>query len=285
MRLAYYPGCTLKTTAKSFEDSALKSLSLLDIELEEIPRWNCCGTVYSLASDNIMFQLAPIRNLIRVLEMGEHRVIVLCSMCYNTLKRANLLVRRDKETLDKINEFAYLEETKYDGSVEVVHLLEILKEIPDKIKEKVKSPLEGLKVAPYYGCLLVRPKEAAIDDAENPTIMNPIIESLGAEPVYFPYSVECCGSYQTVSNKELVVQRTYEIVSSAYNNHAGLILTSCPLCQFNLDRRQKEVMEAHPDFHPLPVLYFTQLMAYGFGLSEDATRFDLNYIDPKGVLK
>ncbi|RKZ21224.1 heterodisulfide reductase, subunit B, partial [bacterium] len=128
MRISYYPGCTLKSTAKNFEISAIAVAKELGIEFVELSRWNCCGTVYSMTSDDVMHQLAPIRNLIRVKEDGFDRVVTLCSMCFNTLKRANILVQRDREKLDKINDFMYLENIDYAGDVEVLHFLEILRD-------------------------------------------------------------------------------------------------------------------------------------------------------------
>ena len=131
MKISYYPGCTLKTTAKNFEDSAIAALMRLGVELTELPRWNCCGTVYSLASDDLIHKLAPIRNLIRVKEQKQSRVLTLCAMCYNTLKRANIFIREDSESRDKMNDFMYREEIDYEGDVEVLHLLEFLR---DEIK-------------------------------------------------------------------------------------------------------------------------------------------------------
>ena len=132
MRIPYYPGCTLKTNAKNFEVSAIESAKILGIELVELPRWNCCGTVFSLTSDDLMHHVAPIRNLIRVQEMNEdgfvkdeYRLLVLCSMCYNTLKRANLRVKENPDDLKKINDFMYLEKEGYEGNVEIIHLLRL----------------------------------------------------------------------------------------------------------------------------------------------------------------
>ncbi len=282
MEITYYPGCTMKTMAKNFEDSAISSFRALGIELKELPRWNCCGTVYSLTSDDLMHHLAPIRNLIRVKEQGADRVLTFCSMCFNTLKRANLMVRENPENRDKLNNFMDREEIDYVGDVEIVHGLEILRDEVgfDKIAEAVKQPLDGLKVAPYYGCMLLRPEEVAIDDAENPAIMENLIEALGAEVIEFPYKNECCGAYQTVNAIDLVAKRTLAITGFAKRAQADVILTSCPLCQFNLDRRQKEVKEQFPEFIEMPVLYFTQLLAVALGLGEEVCRFDLNYINP-----
>lgn len=287
MKLSYYPGCTLKTNAKNFEDSAIAVLKTLGVELVELPRWNCCGTVYSLASDDLIHKLAPIRNLIRVKEQGEDRLVTLCAMCYNTLKRANIFVKKDKESRDKMNDLMDREEINYEGDVKVFHILELLRdEIGfDEIGKKVKRKFNGFKVAPYYGCLLLRPEEVGIDDMENPTILENLFNSLGVETIDFPYKNECCGAYQTVNEVDLVVQRTYTIINYAKKLGADMVVTSCPLCEFNLDRRQEEVKKKFPDFEGLPVLYFTQIMGLAFGLDKKSLRFDLNYINPEPLLK
>lgn len=287
MKIAYYPGCTLKSNAKNFEDSALASMKQFGVEMEELPKWNCCGTVFSLASDDLMHHLAPIRILLRAREGGSDSLVTLCSMCYHTLKLSNTRVKKNPEDLEKLNNTMYKEDITYDGKITVYHLLTLLKERIgfEKIKEKVKTDLGSIKVAPYYGCLLLRPEEISIDPKmENPTIMSEFIEAVGAVPVGSSHQTECCGAYLTVDEKELVIERSYEILKSARRAGADIILTSCPLCQFNLDDRQKQVKEKYPEFEEIPVLYFTQLLAFAMGLDKTVLRFDLNYIDPKTVL-
>lgn len=287
MKISYYPGCTLKNHAKNFEDSALASLKVLGVEVEEIPKWNCCGTVYSLTNDDTIHHIAPIRNLIRVKEANNNKVMTLCAMCFNTLKRSNERVKNNPEELDTINQIMSLEKNKYEGDVEVLHLLELQRDVIkfENITEKVTKPLKGLKIANYYGCLLLRPKEIGIDDLENPTILEDLVKSLGAEPVDFPYKTECCGAYQTVNRPDLIAERTYQIVKSALANGADILSVSCPLCAFNLDNRQKETLKEYPDFQPLPVLYFTQIMALALGCDNKDLRLDLHYIDPKPILQ
>ena len=292
MRVPFFPGCTLKTSARNFEESALAVARQMKIDLVEIPNWNCCGTVFSLTSDDLIHHVAPIRILVRVQQMNgeglvqdEHRLVTLCSMCFNTLKRSNMRVRENPEDLKKINDFMDREQD-YEGKVEVEHFLELLRERGfDKIKEEVRTPLSGLKVFPYYGCMLLRPKEAGIDDPEGPTIMEDLVSALGAEPVDSPFKKVCCGSYQTVNNKESVRDLVYEILTHAQKAGAQTVVTSCPLCAFNLDSRQKEVKQGYPDFKEIPVLYFSQLMATAFELGDEVCRFDLNFIDPKPLLK
>ena len=287
MKVTYYPGCTLKANAKNFEDSALYALEQLDIDVEELPRWNCCGTVYSLATDDLIHHMAPIRNLIRVKESGSNRVMTLCAMCYNTLKRANIRMKDDPESLEKINQVMYKEEIDYEGDVEVYHLLELLRdEIQfNNLAQKITKPLKNLKVACYYGCMLVRPGEVGFDDPENPVVMEDFVRALGGEPIDFPYKTECCGSYQTVDKTDIVAERTNQIVNSAKNRGADVIASSCPLCVFNLDHRQKQTAQIYQDFEGLPILYFTQLLALALNCPEEILRFNLHYFDPKPILQ
>lgn len=286
MKLIYYPGCTLKNQARNFDVSTVSSMAKLDVEVEELARWNCCGTVHALGSDNIMNRVAPVTNLIRVKEAQASEFMTTCAMCYNTLKRANIDVKKRPDALATINEFLYQEETKYQGDVDVLHLLEYLRDRIgfDKLAGKVKKPLAGLRVACYYGCLLVRPKEVAFDDVENPTIMEDLITALGATPVQFPLKTECCGAYHTVDKPEIIAERTDKIMGSAHEEQADLVVVSCPLCAFNLDFRQDDARRLNPDFYHLPVLYFTQLMALAFGCDDTALRFDLHHIDPQPIL-
>ena len=286
MKISYYPGCTLKNNAENFEDSTLCSLKYLGVEVEELPKWNCCGTVFSLSTDDLIHHVASIRNLIRVKESNSDKVMTLCAMCYNTLKRANERVKSDPESLDKINKFMYLEKVDYEGDIKVLHLLELLKdEIKfENVAKKVKKPIKNLKIASYYGCLLVRPREIGLDDIENPTILENFMAALGAVPIDFPYKTECCGSYQTVDKPEIVADRTYHILTSAQEQGAEVVIVSCPLCAFNLDHRQKETVKKHPDFKNIPILYFTQIMAIALGCPEESLRFDLHFIDPKPIL-
>ena len=287
MKVSYYPGCTLKSNAKNFEDSTLCALRELGIEVKELARWNCCGTVYSLTTDDLMRHLASVRNLIRVKEEQADSVMTLCAMCYNTLKRVNERVKADPESLEKIHKFMDEEKFAYQGDIKVRHLLELLREDIqfETIAQKVKKPLRDLKVASYYGCLLVRPKEVGLDDMENPTILDDLAVILGAEAIDFPFKTECCGAYQTVDKPETVADRTYSILTSAESRGADLVSVSCPLCAFNLDHRQKETAKKYSGFKRIPILYFSQLLAIAMGCEEKDLRLDLHYVDPKPLLQ
>jgi heterodisulfide reductase subunit B len=282
------PGCTLKTKAKNFETTTLKLLELLDVRTEELTDWYCCGTTYSLASDNLMNHLAPVRTLVKAKESGLEELLVLCSMCYNTLRRAQELVCSDEEKRRKINEFMYDEETDFRGDeVRVLHLLTVLQERVgfDSLKEKLVKDVRSLKVATYYGCMLLRPREIAVDpEAEYPSIMEDLFAACGIQSVYFPFNTECCGSYQTVNEKQVVLSRTKAITQSAVKNGADLIVTSCPLCYYNLDAYQPKVAEATPGFRMIPVMYISQILALLAGL-EESQDFSLHAVDPRPLLR
>lgn len=286
MKIAYYPGCTLKAKAKHFEDTTLATAKTLGFEFEELENWNCCGTVYSLAHDDLMHQIAPIRNLVRVRDMGENKMVTLCSMCYNTLKRANLFINMDPINHRRINNFLD-NEIDYSGEVNVVHLLELIKNDIgiNEIKHKVTRPLTGLKVAPYYGCLLLRPPEVGIDDMEHPTILENLVTELGATSVEDAMKNECCGSYQTVDKPDFTADLVYKILSSMQKNGAEVVITSCPLCQYNLDRRQDRIARKYFGYKKIPILYFTQLTALAFGESPEIMGFEKHFVDPKPVLE
>jgi heterodisulfide reductase subunit B len=285
MNISYYPGCTLKTTAKNFEKPAIASMENLGHKMIELPRWNCCGTVHSLAIDDLMHQLAPVRTLIRVSESGADKVVTLCAMCYNTLKQTNEIILEDNEKRDRINNFLD-EEKDYTGNVSVLHFLELLRdEIGfNEIRDKVKKPLEGLKISPYYGCLLLRPIGIGIDDIEAPRVMEDFIEALGGESVESPFKIECCGSYHTVNNIRPVVERTKMIVDDSISRGANAIIVGCPLCFFNLDSRQREVKARHNEFNFIPIFYFTQILAIALGLDKKVCGFNEHFVDPRPIL-
>ena len=289
MRLSYYPGCTLKTDAKNFDESTYSAAEALGIELLEPTRWNCCGTVHALAKDNVMNYLAPIRNLIRVEQMNDaelvndKRVVTQCAMCYNTLKRANAAAKADPDKMEKIRDIME-KEPNYRGSVNVVHMLELIKGLGwDEVESKVVKPLEGLKVSPYYGCLLLRPREFSIDDPDHPTVMEDLFEALGAEVVDNPFKSKCCGAYHAVHMKEVAADLSHRILKKAQEAGADIIVTACPLCQFNLGDRQREIKKHHREFEGIPVVYYTQLMALAFG--KEGTGFEQNTPDPVPVLE
>jgi heterodisulfide reductase subunit B len=276
MKVGYYPGCTLKTKAANLEQAALLAFDLLGIEYVELERWNCCGAVFSLADDDLIHHVAPVRNLIRAAQEGCDTLVTICSQCYNTLARANQLVRTDEEKRDTINRFMD-EEPDYEGTVEVLHYLTLLRDRVgwDRLRDAVTQPLAGIRVAPFYGCTLVRPIEVAIDAAD-PTILEDFLAALGADVVPFAAARECCGSYQMLAHPEEGVQRASKVIDAANQAQADALVLSCPMCEYNLGTRQPDVLAFSEGLTPVPTYYFTQLLGVALGLDEDLYRLDLN---------
>lgn len=281
MKLLYYPGCTLKTSAKNFEKSAFAIMEALGHDMVEMEDWNCCGVVASLTDDDLMHHIAPLRNLIHCEDQEEETIITLCDMCCNTLKQTNLRVKEIPDDLETLNAFMD-RENDYKGTVKVVHFLEFLRDEVgfDVLKKKVKNPLKGIRIMPYYGCMLLRPREVAIDDAEEPTILKNLLQSLGAEVIDNPFKIECCGSYHTIENKEIVSNRAHAISQYALDKGTDAIALSCPLCRFNLDVRGKEAEELYKNYKQMPIYYYTQLIAVALGLDPECCGFDDHAVDP-----
>ncbi|MBN1900722.1 CoB--CoM heterodisulfide reductase iron-sulfur subunit B family protein [Candidatus Sumerlaeota bacterium] len=287
MEISYYPGCTLKVDARNFEESAIDSFRELGVVLVELARWNCCGTVFSFTTDNVMYHLAPVRNLLRVREAGKEQVLTLCSMCFNTLKRAAELFNKDAEKRDKIlNIMKDKEPLAYDGKTRVIHGIELIRdEIGfDVLKKKTGENLKGLRLAPYYGCMLLRPDGVGIDNPENPRAFQDLINAMGADAVSFPFQSECCGAYQTVEHPEAVVERARIIINSARKAGADALVVSCPLCAYNLDQGQMDVKSIDSSFETFPVLYFTECLYASLGLGFREEWKALHYAPLEGVL-
>jgi len=286
MKLLYYPGCTLKTSAKNLEKSAFAIMEKLGYEMVEMEDWTCCGVVASLTDDDLMHHLAPMRNLIHAEDEGEETIITLCDMCCNTLKQTNLRVKEKPDDLETLNLFMD-QESDYKGTIKIMHFLEFLRdEVGFKVlKKMVKNPLKGMKIMPYYGCMMLRPREVAIDDAEEPAIMENLLRDLGAEVVDNPFKIECCGSYHTIEEKKLVSNRAHKITNYAIDRGSDAIMLSCPLCRFNLDVRGKEAEKIYNNYKQLPVYYYTQLIAVALGLDPKVYGFEDNEVDPILLLK
>lgn len=267
IKVSYYPGCTLKTTAKSLDEAAVASMKALEVDLAELPQWNCCGVVSSLADDDLIHHLAPVRNLIRAQEQGAGALITLCAMCYNTLATANRLVKEDKSKLETINSFMY-EEPDYAGEVEVAHLLGFLRDQVgwERVRENVKVPLNGLKIVPYYGCMLHRPREVGIEPLGSLDALTGLLESLGAAVPRFSAATQCCGSYQVVANPQAAKDAAKDIFIRAAEAGAERIALSCPLCEFNLKKVQNDLVKDGCPGADIPITYFTRLMAVSFGV-------------------
>jgi heterodisulfide reductase subunit B len=184
----------------------------------------------------------------------------MCSACHNVIKQVNNDMKTDENIISKVNNYLKLD-TPYNGETKVIHYLELLRDVVgfDEIKKKVTNPLKGVKIAPYYGCLLLRPSTVMqMDDPENPTIMEDFIKAIGAEPVKYSMRNECCGGYTTLENKEIAKAKGNAVLENAVANGAQMVITACPLCLYNLNKNATD--------YDVPVYYFTQILAQALGI-------------------
>lgn len=238
---------------------ARKSAEALGVTLEEIPEWQCCGGVYPQAKDEIATKLSSVRTLASAKSAGQDLVTV-CSACHHVVKRVNDDMKNDEYIRTRVNNYLGLEEP-YAGETNVIHYLELLRDVIgfDQLKKKVKNPFKGKKIAAYYGCLLLRPSGVmAMDNPENPTIMEDFIRAIGATPVVYPFRNECCGGYITMEDKNLAIKKSNQVLASAEGKGADLVITACPLCMYNLSKNGTK--------HSLPIYYFTELLAEALGV-------------------
>ncbi len=280
MQIAYYPGCTLKSSAQQYESSALAVLKALEIEPQEMKDWNCCGVVHALASDDIIHHVAPTRVFTQLQQQGSANVVTFCDMCYNSLAQANIFLKQEPQKCETINEFLESEH-KYQGQIEILHLLPFLRDKVgfETLKKKVKHPLKGLRLFPYYGCKLLRPREIGIDDAEDPTILADLMHALGAEVIDDPLKIQCCGSHHVVDQQDIVVRQVEKIILRVQERGADAVVLSCPLCMFNFDSKQKQLLA------PLPIFYFTQLICIALGLEKEALGLHYHRTNPLPLLQ
>ena len=259
MIYSYYPGCTLKDRAKQLDIYARASAQALGIELKELPEWQCCGAVYPQASDEIASRLSAVRALMNA---EEGKLVTMCSACHHVIKRTNYDWNQDENFRTKANNYMK-PEVEYDGSTDVLHFLELLRdEIGfEEIAKKVVNPLTGRKIGAFYGCMVLRPgKVLAFDNPENPTIIEDFIKCLGATPVTYPYRNECCGAYVALEDKGAAETQVERALNSAVAAGCEELITACPLCMYNLVENATA--------HKLPVKYFTELLAEALGVKE-----------------
>lgn len=277
MRLSYYPGCSLEATAKEYDLSTHAVCQTLGVELAELEDWNCCGATSAHSTGKLLGVALAARNLILAQNAGLD-LAVPCSACYSRLKTAEYLFQED-ETIRQDMEIAF--GFKYTGKIKIISLLETLTlNVGLKvIKEKVVKPLTGLKVACYYGCLLVRPLEVTnFDTPENPSLLDRLINALGARAMPWSYKTECCGASLGLVHSEVVREIVSRLLEMAEEAGAQAIVTACPLCQANLEMRRKK------ENRNLPVFYFTELMGLAFGLPDSRKWFEKHLVDPSSLL-
>jgi heterodisulfide reductase subunit B len=282
----YYPGCSLKGTGRAYEESLLAVFRALDVELNEIEDWNCCGaTAYMSVDEGKALRLAA-RNLALAEQgNGTHDVVVPCSGCYLVLNKTRHVIEEYPEIGRDIKRSLADVGLPYRGTSRLRHPLDVLvNDIGiDAIKERVVRPLAGLSVAPYYGCQIVRPY-ATFDHQTFPVTMDRLLQALGATVVDYPLKTRCCGGSMTGTIPQVGLRLTYILLSHAQKAGADLMTTVCPLCQFNLDAYQGEIGKAHGPVR-MPVVYITQLVGLALGLAPEALGLGREIVSAGPALK
>ncbi len=280
---AYYPGCTLESTAREYDISSRLASQDLSVELHELEGWTCCGAS-SAHNTNYDLSLAlPARNLRLVVEQGFDAVVAPCAMCYARF-RHTVHDLRDEARRERINA---LLDKPYEGEVKVHSLVDLFsqEEKLALLREKRQRDLAGLRLVAYYGCLLVRPPEILEpDDAEYPTMIDRIIQAAGATLVDWPLKTECCGGSLALSRTDVALELTHRLLDGALRRGANGIVTACPMCHSNLDMRQGQISRRYgTDIH-LPIFYFTQVVGLAMGRGVKELGLDKHFADPRPLL-
>jgi heterodisulfide reductase subunit B len=275
---AYYPGCSLHSTAREFNDSILAVFNALGISLIELEDWNCCTAASAMTLNHTLSLALPMRNL-SIAQRSGRNVVIPCTACYNRHKAAELEMKSSSVLSKKIEEVIGFH---YRGDFEVRSLLDVIGNQVglDVLRDHVCKPLSGLKVVGYYGCLLVRPSEITqFENPENPTLLNKLLEILGAEVHPWSYATDCCGGDQTLVKPEIAVRLVNRLVEHACEAGAEAIVTVCPLCQMSLEMRQSGPRPK------MPLFYFSELIGLAFGLVEASAWWNKHLINPLPVLQ
>jgi len=281
---SYFPGCSAESTGLGLGLSAGAIAGPLDFELAEIEDWNCCGSTPYGSLDEEESIVVAARDLALAEKMGFD-LVTPCSSCFVTLAKANLHLQEHPEMLKQVNEALAVAGLEYRGSLRVRHLVDVLVNdiTPEVIAGKVKNRLDGLRVAPYHGCQLVRPRYG-LDDTEFPSTLDRLVTCLGAESVDFPMKARCCGGSLSLSEEDKVLGLMYKIVRDAAEHGAQCIVTPCPLCQTNLDAYQSRVNARFKTDYKIPVLFITQLIGLALGIEAGEMGLSTNITSPGEVL-
>jgi heterodisulfide reductase subunit B len=273
MKYTYYPGCSLHGACGPYDTSLKRVMTLLGHELDELEDWNCCGaTMYMSVRETVALSVSA-RNLALAEKVGT-TLMAPCSACYTTLMKTNRYLREVPKMREQVTEALAEADMSYNMTVKVRHPLDIIvNDIGvDSVVRRAKRKLDGLKVAPYYGCQIVRP-EPGFDDRDWPTSMDQLFSALGAEMVYYPDRVRCCGGMLMTTYPDVGKELTGGLLETAVRNGADVIITTCPLCQVNLEGYQDKVKTGNGKME-IPVLFFTQLL--GLALGDSSKNLDLH---------
>ncbi len=278
MEYTYYPGCSLKGSATDLDESFRSSAQALDIKLTELPDWTCCGASSAHMVDAYLEDALSASDLITAEGLGKD-VVAPCAACHVRMKHSAKKLIED-DTLKS--------QYPFKGNIAVLSGLEMFSSEAAlaALKSKVKKPLEGLRVVPYYGCLAVRPPEVVEpDDCENPMQMDHILEATGAEVVKWPYKTDCCGGSLSLTRTDLVMKLSQKLLDMALMVEADAMVTMCPMCQANLDTRQEDISKSTGKNYNVPILYVTELIGIATGATSAKSWLDKHIVSPNETLR
>jgi heterodisulfide reductase subunit B len=282
MEFSYYPGCSLHSTAAEYDSSVKAVFTALGAELHELEDWNCCGASSAHNTNRLLSLALPARNL-AIAQAAGNDVVMPCAACFNRHKTADYEMRTSNEVRALVEEAV---DFQFTGAIAVRPVLDVVGNMigVGQLKEKVVRPLLGLKVVAYYGCLLVRPSTVTqFENPENPTLMSDILGALGAECRSWSYATECCGGGLALTKSDLAARLVNRLATRAREAGADAIVTSCPLCQLNLEMRQQP-NGASDTSQVMPIFYFTELIGLAFGMAEAKNWWKKHLIDPTQLL-
>jgi heterodisulfide reductase subunit B len=283
MEFAYYPGCSLEHTGKPYDESVREVFKTLGIKLREIEDWNCCGaTMYMSINKTVAYSVSA-RNLAIAEKMGCD-ICAPCNSCYTILRKTNRYIAWDPKVRGKILSALKAANLTYDGKVDVRHPLDILVNdigLP-AIQDKAVLNFNGLRIAPYYGCQIVRPVKD-FDEMDDPMTMDYLLSALGADVVPFADKVRCCGGMLMTTYEEVALDLNNELLTTAEESGAEIVATACPLCQMNLEAYQAKINEKYHTKHNMPIVYFTQLLGLTLGIDSKRLGIDAMLVAPKDL--
>ncbi|MBI4682608.1 MAG: CoB--CoM heterodisulfide reductase iron-sulfur subunit B family protein [Nitrospirae bacterium] len=284
MKIAYYPGCSLHASSKLYDIQAKSVLGKIGIELSEIEDWNCCGATSASKTDDFLAIALAARNLGIADATGLSEMMIPCSSCYSRTLVSQKALAGDPALRSEINaELA----KKVEGKIKISNILEVLLARKKELTDNAVKKLTGLKPACYYGCLLTRfPSDMPITDSvENPVAMEGLLKSMGAEPLDWGYKTDCCGASASVNDADMALKLMSKILKDALARGANCFVTTCPMCQLNLDAYQDEVREKYGIAKSLPVYFITELLGVSMGMGVEQMQIDRHFTDALGLLR
>jgi heterodisulfide reductase subunit B len=276
---AYFPGCSLEKMASSYHMSAMETTKKLGIKLKEIEDWNCCGATTYFYIDELLAYTLCARNL-AIAEKTGLDVVAPCSACYKNMYFTAAHLKKDADLVEHIN-FALEEDNlHFNGTIGVKHLIEVFCQDvgPEALKSKVTKPLAGVRVAPYYGCQIVRPQKEK-ENVEQPKFFEEMLDAIGATPVNYPLKMRCCGGSLIISSRTAALSMVRNLLQCAVDAQATVVATACPMCQVNLEVYQQQVNQEFGTNFSVPIMYFTQLVGLAMGIPQKKLGIGREFVD------